>query len=81
MTDGATRIDRGQAAQIRELVERRLSAEEVRRYLSIPISDREREETLALVSWFRRRYPTPAERLAYVRDAHARWTAALPASS
>ena len=80
MTDGATRINPGQAAQIRALVERRLSAEDVRRYLGVPISAREREETLALVRWFRHRYPTPAERLAYVRQAHSRWTASLSAS-
>ena len=40
---------------------------------AIPITDDERESVLALVRWFRRRYPTPAERLAYVRRAYARW--------
>ena len=25
------------------------------------------------IFWFRRRYPKPADRLAYVRRAHARW--------
>jgi hypothetical protein len=41
--------------------------------LTAPISDAEREDALALVRWFRRRYPTGAERLAYVRRASRRW--------
>ncbi|MEO7092039.1 MAG: hypothetical protein ABI175_02235 [Polyangiales bacterium] len=28
----------------------------------------------ALIVWFRRRYPTAKERLAYVRKKHAEWT-------
>ena len=39
------------------------------------VSDEQREEILALVDWFCRRYPTGAERLAYVRRAYRRWTA------
>jgi hypothetical protein len=54
-----------------------LSADEVEAALRTPIGDREREETLELVAWFRRRYPTPADRLAYVRRAYRRWQAAL----
>ena len=61
------------AAAVLEQSERRLTAEEVRAYLETPISDREREDILALVGWFRRRYPQPAERLEYVRLAYARW--------
>ena len=60
-------------AEINALTERRLSAEEVRAYLSTPVADEEREEILELARWFRRRYPTGAERLAYVRRAYARW--------
>jgi hypothetical protein len=59
--------------QIRQLVERRLSAEDVEASLRIPVSEEEHEEILALVRWFRRRYPTPAQRLAYVRRAYRRW--------
>lgn len=55
--------------------ERRLGPEEVRAYLDAPVSDFEREETSTLIRWFCRRYPTPAERLAYVRRAYKRWTA------
>lgn len=53
---------------------RTVSADEVRRYLETPISDAERQQVLDLVRWFRRRYPTGGERLAYVRKAYARWT-------
>ncbi len=38
-----------------------------------PPAAEEREEVLALRRWFCRRYPTPLERLAYVRRAVARW--------
>jgi len=57
--------------------ERRLSPLEAREYLETPISDSERAEVLALVRWFRRRYPTPLDRLAYVRRAYARWQRTL----
>lgn len=67
-------------ARIRALSERQLSAEEVEAALQTPIDDAEREEILALVSWFRRRYPTPADRLAYVRRAYHRWQATLELS-
>ena len=66
------------AARLREECERTLSADEVHAYLAVPISDRERDDTLSLVRWFRRRYPDPADRLAYVRRAYARWRRALP---
>jgi hypothetical protein len=59
---------------IRNEANRTVSADEVRRYLETPISDTERQQVLDLVRWFRRRYPTAAERLAYVRKAYARWT-------
>jgi hypothetical protein len=62
--------------RIRELVDRSLSPAEVRAWLDTPISSAEREEVLALVAWFTRRYPTPIERLAYVRQAYARWSRA-----
>jgi hypothetical protein len=60
-------------ARLRELYERPLSPEEYLARLAIPISDEERQETLELVRWFRRRYPTPGERLAWARRAYARW--------
>jgi hypothetical protein len=36
----------------------------------------ELENLQGLISWFRRRYPTARERLAYARRAYARWTRA-----
>lgn len=71
-------IDRELARRIREVAERRLTASELDALLGLPIGASEREEVLSLVDWFCSRYPTPAERLAYARQAHRRWTQALP---
>lgn len=60
---------------------RRLGPDEVREYLDAPVTDAERDEVLALVHWFRRRYPTPLERLAYARRAYARWQRTLGIAS
>ncbi len=60
--------------RIDALHERRLTPDEVRAYLDAPLSDAERESVLELARWFRRRYPTPLERLAYARRAYARWS-------
>jgi hypothetical protein len=46
----------------------------------LPLGELEEEESRALIRWFRRRYPTPAERLAYVRRAYPRWHATSPTS-
>ena len=59
-------------------VDRRVTREEAAAYLAAPISDTEREAVLDLVRWFTRRYPTGAERLAYVRRAYRRRTSAEP---
>ncbi len=64
--------------QLRALAERTLSAEEVRQALAQPLGAEEEEESRALIRWFRRRYPTPAARLAYARRAYRRWQAAAP---
>lgn len=68
-------IDTALVEEIRRLAERRLSAEEFQARLAVPIDAEERERVLALVDWFCRRYPTGAERLAYVRRAYRRWAA------
>jgi hypothetical protein len=65
--DAATR------ARLRALHEEPLPREEFLRRLALPISAEEREESLALIRWFRRRYPTPGERLAWARRAQKRW--------
>jgi hypothetical protein len=61
------------AARLREETERIVDADEAQAYLAVPIGDSERESILSLIRWFRRRYPRPADRLAYVRRAYARW--------
>jgi len=63
-------------AWLRDLAERRLSAGEFNAALAVPVDEFERDEMISLIDWFCRRYPTPAERLAYVRRAYRRWTAA-----
>jgi hypothetical protein len=60
-------------AAIQQRIDTPLSAAAVRAYLDAPISDAEREKVLELVRWFRRRYPTGADRLEYVRRAVRRW--------
>ena len=64
-------------ARVRALADRVLDAEEFRGLLAVPIGEAEEEAARSLIRWFRRRYPTPAERLAYCRRAYRRWTKAL----
>ena len=59
--------------RLRAFADRRLTPDEVCEWLSAPMSDEEREDSLALIRWFRRRYPEAIDRLAYVRRAYARW--------
>lgn len=61
------------AARVAHLIDRRVSPAELRAALETPLSDEERNGTLAMSRWFCRRYPTPLERLAYVRQAYRRW--------
>lgn len=61
-------------SRLQEEIERTLSSEEASAYLATPIDDAERAEILELMKWFRRRYPTPLERLQYVTRAYKRWT-------
>jgi hypothetical protein len=74
VSDPIWRPSAAAAAKARAFAERELDPEEYRRLAAIPIGDEERAEIRGLIEWFRRRYPTPAERLAYVRRAYARWT-------
>jgi hypothetical protein len=62
-------------ARLRALIEREVSAEEMAEALNRPLTPEERDEIRSLVAWFRRRYPTPLERLAYARLAYRRWRA------
>ena len=65
-------------ARVRALAERRLSPEEFEAYVRAPMSEAEREEILASIAWFTRRYPTPGERLAAARRAYAQWAKGMP---
>ncbi len=65
-------------ARVHALAERRLSPEEFEAYVRAPMSDAEREEILASVAWFMKRYPTPGERLAAARRAYAQWAKSIP---
>jgi hypothetical protein len=68
-------------AKLAALADRQLSEEEWRAQIAIPLSPEEIENTLALVRWFRRRYPDVANRLAYARRAYKRWhRASMPVS-
>ena len=60
-------------ARLRAFADRRLTPDEVRDWLSTPMTAEEREDSFALIRWFRRRYPEPIDRLAYARRAYARW--------
>ncbi len=64
-------------ARIRAMSERVLSPDEVRAALAVPLGEAEEEEARSLIRWFRRRYKTPGERLAYVRRAYRRWSGTL----
>ena len=60
---------------VENVINRRVSTDEMRRELARPIPAEERDDVLALVRWFTTRYPSPEARLAYVRAAYARWQA------
>jgi hypothetical protein len=60
-------------ARVRAFAERRLTPEEFQAWVDAPMSDAEREEIQAQIAWFKRRYPTARERLAYARRMYAQW--------
>jgi hypothetical protein len=56
-----------------QALNRTVTPDELRRALTREIPDDEREDVQALIRWFTTRYPSPEARLAYVRQAYARW--------
>ena len=56
-------------SRIRAESERRLSPEDFDAWVNAAWDDEDRERTLALIRWFKRRYPTPLERLRAGRKA------------
>jgi hypothetical protein len=61
-------------AKLRALAEQPLPPEEWAARAAIPIGPDELRQSRELIRWFRRRYPTVGERLAYARRAYARWS-------
>jgi hypothetical protein len=59
--------------RIARAAEREVTRQELHAELRRPIGDDERDDVLALVRWFTRRYSSGKERLAYVRQAYRRW--------
>ncbi len=57
---------------------RQLSADEVDAGLSARRNREEMEQARALIRWFKKRYPTVRERLAYARRAHQQWARSMP---
>lgn len=62
-----------QRAELEAWENRALTAEEFDARVQAPWTEHEREDFAALVAWFQRRYPTPAERLAATRVLAAQW--------
>jgi hypothetical protein len=62
-----------QLASLEAWENRKLTAEEFEARVNAPWTDHERESFRELVAWFRRRYPTPRERLAATRVLAAQW--------
>lgn len=67
----ATKFTPELIAELEAWEERPLTPEEFSARVNVPWSDYEREDFDALVSWFNRRYPTPAERLRATRHLMA----------
>jgi len=68
-------------ARVRQLAERQLTAKELDDYVHAPMSESERQEILDSIAWFRKRYPTPGQRLAAARIAYKRWAQGMPRES
>ena len=64
-----------------EAINRIVTRDELREALEGPISQAERDEVVTLHRWFATRYPSAEQRLAYVRQAYARWRGDLDRSS
>lgn len=78
------RIDPDAISAVEELAQRALSAEEFRSWADGEIPSSEMQDTIELIRWFVRRYPTPADRLRSARRRQvqlARTVAHVRASS
>jgi hypothetical protein len=61
------RADAESIRRVEELARRQLSADEFRAWADGEIPPEEMAEMVALIRWFVRRYPTPADRLRSAR--------------
>ena len=71
-------VDPETVRAIRALAEAPRPLSELRERWTREIGSEELAESVALIDWFCRRYPTPEERLRYARRAYRRWKAAMP---
>ena len=78
MTTPFVRPNAEQLARVRALAERSLSREELDAYVNAPWTAEEHEATADLTAWFRRRYPTPLDRLRAGRRAYRRALTRMP---
>jgi len=67
-----------QRAELEAWENRTLSPEEFDARVHAPWTDREREDFVALVAWFTKRYPTAGERLGAARHLASQWLANRP---
>ncbi|HEY0871514.1 MAG TPA: hypothetical protein VGD55_14040, partial [Acidothermaceae bacterium] len=63
-------VRRADIERVKALSERRLTPEEWDAYVNQPVTEDEERDMRELLSWFSRRYPTPADRLRYARRAY-----------
>ena len=63
---------------LEEALNRTVTPDELQYALHREIPESERAEVEALFRWFTTRYPTPGERLRYIRHAYTRWSGRTP---
>jgi hypothetical protein len=78
MTRRVAKPSEAAVARLREMAERRLPPDEFAARLAAPLGDEERAEMRQLIEWFRRRYPTPHERLRSARRLWSDWARNMP---
>lgn len=61
------RLTPAQADELRAEEERRLAPDEFERRASTPMTAQEHDDFVALVTWFRKRYPTAGDRMRAIR--------------
>jgi hypothetical protein len=62
------------ARRIAEISERRMTSEAFEELVAMPWAEGEREDLRDHIAWFMRRYPSPLERLRWVRRHYQQWS-------